>query len=53
MYSGIIFLSNINQMFFVMEKYFFVVRSKFLLIIWTSFGYKGLVAKFFFSSSDP
>jgi hypothetical protein len=42
--TAIISLNNINQLIFVMVKcdVLFEVRTEFLNIIWTSFGFKGL-----------
>jgi hypothetical protein len=44
MWTEIIFLNTINQMIFVMVKscVLFEVRTEFLNVIYTSFGFRGL-----------
>jgi hypothetical protein len=48
-FTEIISLHSVNQLIFVMVKcgVFFAVRTEFLNIIWTSFGFKGLCVSFF------
>jgi hypothetical protein len=47
--SDYLSLNSINQLIFVMVKYsvFFAVRTEFLNIIQTSFGFKGLIVLYY------